>query len=604
MRKFYSIIVLVLSIIIWGCKEDPPVKPDTSIGPVVKIIWPQNGANVLDTTYITIDAKDDKSVIRVEIFIDNINNESMTMTVEPFRVALYAEYYDPSTPHTIIAKAYDEDNNVTSSEEVTINTLQFQPTNLIATLTSDTSLSLSWRDNSNVETGFTIEQKVSSGNWQPLVTVDSNVVSKTLNGEFRTSEIYHYRIRAFNDIGISSFSEIDTAVIRIPVPTKLKIIAESSTSIQFEWLDNCNYETGYKIERSVNGGSFAEIGVVPANQNSFLVTGLDTSRNYQYRVRTLTTYNVSTNSDIVSTGYILSGSPIRVLVGHTGVIKSGLFTQDDQFIITAGFDRQINIYSANDGTLVRTIPGDATFHNLDLSPDGSTIAGACEDGTIKLWNVFDGSLIRTLTGHTKGVLSVKFNSDGTQLVSGGKDEKVILWNAPDGSLIDSLVGHTGFVTSVLFTPDRQKIISAEYNRVIKIWNVSDAGFIGNLTGHTGVVFDIDVNPTGSQLVSVSNDRTVKIWNLNNYTLIKSLPGHTNSIYAVKYTSKGLAIASAGADRQVRFWRSDNGVFMKSISYLAETINYLSFNRDGSKMLTGGSSLTSTLWQVGYIWSIL
>ncbi len=602
MRKILYLLIFLNSVILWNCKEDPPVEPDTTIAPEVKIVWPVNGTNVLDTTNITIEATDDKNVSKIEIFIDNINNESMTLTIKPYVIKLFAEYYDPSTPHTIIAKAYDEDDNVSSSEEITINTIQFQPTNLFATITSDTSLFLRWRDNSNVETGFEIEQKIANGSWVLLTTADSNVTSLTLNGEFHSSTMYHYRIRSFNSSTFSSYSEEDTATITIPVPTNLKVAGISSSSLKLSWKDNCIYETGYTIERSINGGAFSFMGEVQANQTEFVVSDLDTTLTYQYLVKTKTTYNLSAGSETINSGYIFTGTVNRTLVGHTGYIKAGLFTPDDQYIVTCGFDRNINIFNAATGSLIRTIFEIAPVNYIDISNDGNLIAAALENGVISINNFNDGSNVRTLIGHTESVQCVKFNEDNTKLVSGGKDQRVLLWNVNTGTLTDSLIGHAGLITRVLFTPDQQKIISSDYNRAIKIWDIATSSLIANLSGHTGVVFDIDINDAGTRLISCSNDRTVKIWNLTNNSLFKSLTGHTASVYSVKFSSTGLAITSGGSDRRVRFWRTDNGAFMSTITYIPETINYISFSSDNTSMVTGGTSRISTLWDVTYKWS--
>lgn len=603
MIKYYYLII-ALFIFLGGCKEEPPVKPDTSIAPDVKIVWPPNGANVLDTTYLTIEATDDRGLEKIEIFIDNINYESLTMTMEPYIAIINAEYFDPSEPHTIIAKAYDLDQNVSSSEEISINTIQFQPTNLTATLTSDTSLTLRWRDNSNVEKGFHIEQKISNNTWTPLLTVDSNIVTVTVSGVFRTSEIYHYRVRSFNDNVNSSFSPEDTATITIPKPDNLKAIGVSKNSLRITWSDRCNFETGYRIERSVNGGAFNTVGEVNSNQSEYLVTNLDTINTYRFQIKTITSHNLSLSSESINTGYIFSGSVNRTLSGQMGVIKHGLFTPDDQYIITGGVDRNINIFDTQTGVLLRTILNEAPVNYIDISGDMTLLAVALEDGNVSILNFSDGSQVRTLVGHTKAVQSVKFNSTGSQLVSGSSDQKVIIWDVSDGSIVDSLIGHTGNVTRALFTPENQKIISADYNRMIKVWNVSDGSLISNLTGHTGVVYDIDISSDGTKLASVSNDRTVKIWNLNNNTLIKSMTGHTASVYTVKFSSTGQAVASAGADRRIRFWKSDNGTFLQTITYIPETIYFVSFNHSNTMMISGGTSRITTLWNVYYVWDMI
>jgi WD40 repeat protein len=64
-----------------------------------------------------------------------------------------------------------------------------------------------------------------------------------------------------------------------------------------------------------------------------------------------------------------------------------------------------------------------------FSPDGSRIATASEDRTVRVWVAADGQEIVTLAGHTDIVRGVAFTGDGRALVSGGWDKTVRVWDA-------------------------------------------------------------------------------------------------------------------------------------------------------------------------------
>ena len=81
-------------------------------------------------------------------------------------------------------------------------------------------------------------------------------------------------------------------------PTNLKASVVSSTQINLSWADNSSNETGFKIERSINGSTFAQIGTTGANTTAYASTGLAASTKYYYRVRA---YNSGGNSSYSST---------------------------------------------------------------------------------------------------------------------------------------------------------------------------------------------------------------------------------------------------------------------------------------------------------------
>ncbi|UII35013.1 collagenase [Fulvivirga ulvae] len=81
-------------------------------------------------------------------------------------------------------------------------------------------------------------------------------------------------------------ADISTGTATSPsAPSGLSASVSSATSISLEWTDNASTETGFEIERSVNGGSYSVVNTTGANVNSYEDTGLSASTSYSYRVR-------------------------------------------------------------------------------------------------------------------------------------------------------------------------------------------------------------------------------------------------------------------------------------------------------------------------------
>ncbi|CAG1008547.1 hypothetical protein ANRL4_03903, partial [Anaerolineae bacterium] len=173
------------------------------------------------------------------------------------------------------------------------------PSGLSATAASSTQINLAWTDNSNNEDGFKIERSPNgTSNWTQIATVGANVTTYPNSG-LSCGTTYYYRVRAYNNaVGNSSYSNTANATT-ICAPSNLSATPASSTQINLAWTDNSNNETGFRIERSLDGTSnWTQIATVAANVTTYPNIGLSCNTTYYYRVRA---YNASGNSDYSNT---------------------------------------------------------------------------------------------------------------------------------------------------------------------------------------------------------------------------------------------------------------------------------------------------------------
>src|SRR5207249_603523 len=93
--------------------------------------------------------------------------------------------------------------------------------------------------------------------------------------------------RAYNTGGDSAYSSIASATTKVvpASPSGLTATAASASRINLAWKDNSTNETGFKIERSLDGASFTQIATVGASVTTYANTGLAAGTTYFYRVR-------------------------------------------------------------------------------------------------------------------------------------------------------------------------------------------------------------------------------------------------------------------------------------------------------------------------------
>ena len=83
-------------------------------------------------------------------------------------------------------------------------------------------------------------------------------------------------------------------------------------------------------------------------------------------------------------------------------------------------------------TWIQETAHDGWLLDMQVSPDGRTLATCGRDQVVRIWSADDGSLRHELTGHNQDVHCVRFHSDGQTLVSGDDRGIVKHWDVAAG----------------------------------------------------------------------------------------------------------------------------------------------------------------------------
>ncbi len=98
----------------------------------------------------------------------------------------------------VISCSTSTDENGNSNTTV----VPLPPTGLTGNVVSPTQINLTWTDNSTNETGFKIERRTGSTNYDVVGTVNQDVLNFSDSG-LTPSTTYTYRVYAYNAVGNS-----------------------------------------------------------------------------------------------------------------------------------------------------------------------------------------------------------------------------------------------------------------------------------------------------------------------------------------------------------------------------------------------------------------
>jgi WD40 repeat protein len=65
---------------------------------------------------------------------------------------------------------------------------------------------------------------------------------------------------------------------------------------------------------------------------------------------------------------------------------------------------------------------------------------------------------------------VTYSPDGSRIAAAGADRTVRVWDAATGREVRTLHGHTGEVSCVAYSPDGYRIASSSHDKTVKVWD--------------------------------------------------------------------------------------------------------------------------------------
>lgn len=183
----------------------------------------------------------------------------------------------------------------------------YAPTNLATVLANDALgnpiIKATWNDSSNDEWGFALERSTDSTFATGVLKadLDSNTIAAT-SIPIEEGVTYYFRVNASNKYGTSKYStttKIDVAVSAAPnAPYDLKGTA-TAAEISLKWGDDSNKESGFEVERSDDGKTFAKIGATGRNVVAYADKTVKEKTKYYYRVRAINTKGNSGYSNVL-----------------------------------------------------------------------------------------------------------------------------------------------------------------------------------------------------------------------------------------------------------------------------------------------------------------
>lgn len=276
----------------------------------------------------------------------------------------------------------------------------------------------------------------------------------------------------------------------------------------------------------------------------------------------------------------------------------------------------ISLYTVPDLKLAGTLRGHAgPVKGIAVNPDGTIIASASSDTTVRLWDVKRSEAIHVLEAHTNAVNAVSFGPSGKLLASAGADRTLRLWDVSDRDhprLKDRISGqHTDEITSVIIIEEGEYglVASGSWDNTLRLWGLAGAT---KSYSHDDWVREVDFSPAANVFGSASKDGYVRLWELSHEGTeeqsghFAKIKAHEDGVDCLAFSPDGRLLVTGGRDRLVRCWDVAEALAVGKLGFDSAIVSLenhgkpiltLAFSPDGSLLASGSGDNRVLIWKV-------
>jgi len=192
------------------------------------------------------------------------------------------------------------------------------------------------------------------------------------------------------------------------------------------------------------------------------------------------------------------------LKGHSGKIRSLVFSYDGKFLYSAALDGMVLKWDLTARTSTNVGTGGMQVTSVVLSLNNNYLAGISDQGKGLVWDPGRNERKLTIESAGKKILNIRFKPGDDRIAVGYDDGTVELWDVELGERISAFRAHQGAISDIRFNGSNPQMATAGSDGSLKLWDTDDfTAAPVSFTDNGGAVVSFDFSPDGTVVLSAA-----------------------------------------------------------------------------------------------------
>ncbi len=281
-----------------------------------------------------------------------------------------------------------------------------------------------------------------------------------------------------------------------------------------------------------------------------------------------------------------------VIPGNTSGTTFAEITPDGAMVLTDGADGTLRGWDVLRHRTTWAVAGPVYF---SLSPDGRSVVGTQDDGTVTFVSTRDGNVLhREVLARGEGSVVVAWAPNSEHVAVGGNQGTVGVWmaSAPWTAMIHPRA-HAGEIRDARYAPDGHRFTTAGADGALLIWDEGANGPPRALGGHLGGASTV-AWMGNAVLVSGGADHRVAVWDADTGAMIREMDTGED-IYRVVVNREETRIVSALVAPTAVVWDAATGTALMTLGGHDDGVNNAVFA--GNELVTTDEAGTLREWDL-------